>query len=252
MIAGFHVRRRKSGFTLIELLVVITIIAILAALLLPSLQRAKEMAYRASCKNNLRQLGIGVMLYAGDSDDWTPPCATTYYRDIAAGTCQFGYISGMGILFPSYLPSYKVFYCPAAKWASPWMAPKYWEPDMYHSPSGASGTGIRIGYFAHPKQYSLAKVAAPSMADVMLDRIQKSVTVTPPYLSNHPGSSEMFTWDKPQGANFLFLDGRVQWYSTGAADINVNATFLWSGQILFLNGTPVDILAQPYPATVKE
>ena len=56
--------RRKRGFTLIELLVVIAIIAILIALLLPAVQQAREAARRASCKNNLKQIGIALHNYA--------------------------------------------------------------------------------------------------------------------------------------------------------------------------------------------
>jgi len=61
------------GFTLIELLVVIAIIAILAALLLPALSRAKQRAYTITCMNNTRQLNIAMILYTGDNSEFLPP-----------------------------------------------------------------------------------------------------------------------------------------------------------------------------------
>ena len=66
-------KRRRKSFTLIELLIVVAIIAILAAMLLPALNKARQAAYATMCQNNASQISKGFIMYAGDYQDWMLP-----------------------------------------------------------------------------------------------------------------------------------------------------------------------------------
>src|SRR5690606_25468617 len=95
----------KTAFTLIELLVVIAIIAILASILFPVFARARENARRASCMSNMKQIGLGIMMYAQDHDN--------RLMQYNGGNRRGGETPYYHEAIQPYLKSYQIFRCPS-------------------------------------------------------------------------------------------------------------------------------------------
>jgi prepilin-type N-terminal cleavage/methylation domain-containing protein/prepilin-type processing-associated H-X9-DG protein len=105
----FQNKKRAAAFTLIELLVVIAIIAILAAMLLPALSKAKQKGWTISCNSNLHQIGVAMRMYADDNGELYPESGgDIYWNAIDAGTKRQ---SWMQQIF-SYVGNTNAFNCP--------------------------------------------------------------------------------------------------------------------------------------------
>jgi prepilin-type N-terminal cleavage/methylation domain-containing protein len=103
----------NRAFTLVELLVVIAIIAILAALLLPTMGRAKETARRTACFSNLRQVNLAIRLYADDCSDALPVLADPNPYPNGVGAYYKQLVKGYLRLSGPASPAEKVFICPS-------------------------------------------------------------------------------------------------------------------------------------------
>jgi len=113
----------KKAFTLIELLVVIAIISLLVSILMPSLNKAKDLAKKTVCGNTMRSIGISIIMYTNDYDGWIPKVRDSYspLKDFWSDK-----------IYNEYLPNADAFCCPSA-------------PERVFSPNEVEGS-IKIAY----------------------------------------------------------------------------------------------------------
>ena len=162
--------KTHAEFTLIELLVVIAIIAVLAGMILPALASARHKARQTECKGNLRQLGIAITLYAGDSKDHLPCCSR-----LSDGSL-FG-LPGLRTVLKSHAQEPRLYHCPVDQG----------EEGLFET----GGTSYEWNTFLNGRFIDRATLRVAGLE------------LAPPLL----GDAEKF--HPPSGRNYLYSDGRV-------------------------------------------
>lgn len=209
------------GFTLIELLVVIAIIAILAAMLLPALSAAKEKARRAKCLSNLKQIGIGLRIYADDNRDKLPvfDAQGSWLWDLHANAADVLTDSGA---------RREILYCPGLTASVKDLDVWWWYPTgdraSVHRVTGygwmlkRSSGNMEAGILTPLDKQFLSKLTSTNVTatEIVFDAVLSeglnnfaNVSSTSGIIDVH--QSGHMERGRPAGGNILFLDGHAGW-----------------------------------------
>ena len=185
----------NKGFTLIELLVVIAIIGILAGILLPVLSRARESARSTQCASNVKQIGMGLIMYANENSEAFPSSTADA-------------MLSLNLLFPNYISDQRVFKCPSDTFVT-----------ATTNAGIAAATKFTKNQCSYGYDYTHTQADDADVA-ILADRPRNTnanVPVVPSENSpNHGGTVNPAGTadDAGRGQNVLYLDGHVEFMST--------------------------------------
>ena len=219
----------RKGFTLIELLVVIAIVAVLAALLLPALGRAKQAGQSTQCLNNFRQLQLAVQLYTEDYNGWLPynhhtyvPSADVYvftYPAWVRGYMNYkpenAYNTNTEILLAegtvgAYLQNASIFRCPADK--SYIDAPYWGRVNRVRSVSMNKAVGSRFGALESQFFQKYETIREPSRIFVLAEEHEDSIDDNSMLVPSRSFQAfpNLFASRHGQRCSFSFADSHVE------------------------------------------